>query len=151
MISSPVFVHQSRPKDFCSVGSVVACFVEVGDTLLFVKRATHTSQGGLWCVPGGKLEQGESAEAATIRELQEETGIQLDAVRFISHCFVERPDLQYELHLFAARLDGYPDIDLDVAENSEYRWLTIQEGLELPLIIAGPQTIKIYLDSIAST
>ncbi|GAB3093011.1 Nudix family hydrolase [Pseudomaricurvus hydrocarbonicus] len=43
--------------------------------ILIAKRADDAHQGGLWEFPGGKLEAGEAAESALIRELQEELGI----------------------------------------------------------------------------
>jgi 8-oxo-dGTP diphosphatase len=44
--------------------------------VLIAKRPDHVHQGGLWEFPGGKLEEGESAQAALKRELQEELNIQ---------------------------------------------------------------------------
>lgn len=43
--------------------------------ILLALRPEHLHQGGLWEFPGGKLETGEAAEQALIRELQEEIAI----------------------------------------------------------------------------
>ena len=43
--------------------------------ILIAKRADDAHQGGLWEFPGGKLETGEKAREALIRELEEEVGI----------------------------------------------------------------------------
>lgn len=43
--------------------------------VLVTRRAANWHQGGLWEFPGGKLEPGEDAAAALIRELQEELGV----------------------------------------------------------------------------
>ncbi|MBA1330850.1 thiamine monophosphate synthase, partial [Candidatus Endoriftia persephone str. Guaymas] len=45
--------------------------------VLISKRHEHLHQGGLWEFPGGKLEPGESVEAALRRELYEELGIRI--------------------------------------------------------------------------
>jgi 8-oxo-dGTP pyrophosphatase MutT (NUDIX family) len=51
-----------------------------GDTLLITRRAsTLRSHAGQWALPGGRREPGESAEAAALRELAEETGLQASA------------------------------------------------------------------------
>lgn len=56
--------------------SVALCVVR-GDTLLITRRArTLRSHAGQWALPGGRREPAESAEAAAVRELVEETGLQ---------------------------------------------------------------------------
>ena len=51
-----------------------------GDSLLITRRAsTLRSHAGQWALPGGRRDPGESAEAAALRELSEETGLQLGA------------------------------------------------------------------------
>jgi 8-oxo-dGTP diphosphatase len=52
-----------------------AAILDAGGRVLITKRADHLHQGGLWEFPGGKLESGECAEAALIRELKEELDI----------------------------------------------------------------------------
>jgi 8-oxo-dGTP pyrophosphatase MutT (NUDIX family) len=47
-----------------------------GDTLLITRRAASLrSHAGQWALPGGRRERGESAAAAALRELHEETGL----------------------------------------------------------------------------
>jgi 8-oxo-dGTP pyrophosphatase MutT (NUDIX family) len=51
-----------------------------GEALLITRRARGLrSHAGQWALPGGRREPGESAEAAALRELQEETGLSLSA------------------------------------------------------------------------
>ena len=55
---------------------VVACaLVDVDRRVLIAQRPEGKSLAGLWEFPGGKVEPGESPEAALIRELEEELGI----------------------------------------------------------------------------
>lgn len=56
--------------------AVGAILNDAGEVLI-TQRAEHSHQGGLWEFPGGKLEQGESVQAALARELEEELGIQV--------------------------------------------------------------------------
>jgi ADP-ribose pyrophosphatase YjhB (NUDIX family) len=54
------------------LGASIAVFK--GDTVLLVQRAQAPFRG-LWSLPGGSIEPGESASEAALRELKEETGI----------------------------------------------------------------------------
>lgn len=48
--------------------------------LVLTRRAlTLNNHAGQWALPGGRIDQGESAEAAALRELHEEVGLQVDA------------------------------------------------------------------------
>lgn len=49
--------------------------VDAEGRVLLARRPEGKSMAGLWEFPGGKIEDGETAEAALIRELHEELGI----------------------------------------------------------------------------
>jgi len=51
---------------------------------LLTRRAPRLrSHGGQWALPGGRLDQGESQEAAALRELREELGLALEPTRVL--------------------------------------------------------------------
>lgn len=54
---------------------VVAALIVRGSELLICQRTKHQPMPLLWEFPGGKIEPGELAKAAIIRELEEELGI----------------------------------------------------------------------------
>lgn len=58
----------------------VACCVFKGNRVLVIKRANPPSQG-LWSVPGGMIELGETFQDAAKRELDEECGIEIEIDR----------------------------------------------------------------------
>lgn len=73
--------------------------------VLLTQRPEGKSLAGLWEFPGGKVEVGESPEAALIRELNEELGIDtwascLAPLTFASHSY---PDFHLLMPLFACR------------------------------------------------
>lgn len=51
---------------------VAAAVISQGGRYLLAKRPAHKAQGGFWEFPGGKIEQGETAQVALARELVEE-------------------------------------------------------------------------------
>lgn len=57
---------------------VAAALVAADGSVLLQQRPAGKQHGGLWEFPGGKLEAGESPEAALVRELGEELGIVVD-------------------------------------------------------------------------
>ena len=59
----------------------------VDDRILLVQRGREPGRG-LWSVPGGKVERGERAETAVVREVLEETGLAVEVERFLG--WVER-------------------------------------------------------------
>jgi 8-oxo-dGTP diphosphatase len=72
---------------------VVACaLVDVDGRVLIAKRPPGRSLAGLWEFPGGKVEVGETPEAALIRELEEELSIKVKSAclapfTFASHAY----------------------------------------------------------------
>lgn len=57
---------------------VAAALVDADGRVLLQQRAPGRHMEGLWEFPGGKVEPGETPEAALIRELAEELGIESD-------------------------------------------------------------------------
>jgi 8-oxo-dGTP diphosphatase len=69
-----------------------AALVDSDNRVLICKRPEGKSLGGLWEFPGGKVDPGETPEAALIRELKEELGIEvcetcLAPFTFASHAY----------------------------------------------------------------
>jgi 8-oxo-dGTP diphosphatase len=51
--------------------------------VLILRRAPDSTDGGKWCLPGGKVDYGDTVEQAAIRELQEETSLRAINLRFL--------------------------------------------------------------------
>lgn len=54
---------------------VVAAVIERDDTFLACRRRPGKAAAGRWEFPGGKIERGETAEEALVREIREELGV----------------------------------------------------------------------------
>jgi 8-oxo-dGTP diphosphatase len=67
-----------------------AVVTDAAGRLLLIQRG-HEPEAGLWSLPGGRLEPGETAEQAMIREVREETGLTVQPVRLLGE--VEQPGL----------------------------------------------------------
>ena len=94
-------------------GCVAVVFDEEKKKFLLVKRRDVP----VWVLPGGGIDPGETAEAATIREVLEESGLEVEIVRKVA-VYTPTGKLSSETHLFeCAVIQGEPklsDESLDV-------------------------------------
>lgn len=74
----PVFMPSS-PEQKKILLVVAAALIDVDGRLLLARRPEGKSMAGMWEFPGGKIEPGETPEAALIRELKEEINIDISA------------------------------------------------------------------------
>ncbi|WP_395646158.1 (deoxy)nucleoside triphosphate pyrophosphohydrolase [Terricaulis sp.] len=98
---------------------VAAAMFDGAGRVLITQRPNHKALGGLWEFPGGKVDAGESPEAALIRELKEELEITvepdaLDPFAFASHAYA---DFHLLMPLYAVtRWHGTPVPHVEAAQ-----------------------------------
>ncbi|HEY9720526.1 MAG TPA: NUDIX domain-containing protein [Oscillatoriaceae cyanobacterium] len=91
---------------------------------------------GLWGVPGGKIEENEAMEAALVREIKEETGLDGWDVRFatVQDC-IQSPEFYKPSHMillnFTCRSPGGA-VSLN-EEANEFAWASLDEALGMAL------------------
>jgi 8-oxo-dGTP diphosphatase len=116
-----------EPRDVTVAAGII---VDAG-RILVARRSPSRHCGNLWEFPGGKLEPGETAEQALVRELREELGVEARVsvpYRTVSHRY---PDRRVTLHfLFARIVTGEPHPH----GCAELRWVSPADlpGLEFP-------------------
>jgi 8-oxo-dGTP diphosphatase len=115
---------------------VVAAIIRRGDRFLLGRRAPHKkSAPGYWCPVSGRVEAGESLEAAVVRECFEEVGLRAEVKRKVAIC--DTRDGTAEIHWFLLWEEGWggpdplPEPYLANDEHSELGWFTAEEMLKL--------------------
>ena len=100
---------------------VAAALIFSGDKFLICQRPAHKTRGLLWEFVGGKLEPGESARQAVVRECKEELDIDIsvgDVFTEVDHSY---PDMDVHLTLFKCRIKGG---QIKLLEHNDAKWIT---------------------------
>ena len=119
--------------------------VDVDGRVLLARRPEGKSMAGLWEFPGGKVELGETPEAALIRELQEELGVDtwqscLAPLTFASHAY---DDFHLLMPLFICRKwQGTPRPQ----EGQVLKWVRANDLRNYPMPPADIPLIPILRD-----
>ncbi|MGI8602143.1 MAG: NUDIX domain-containing protein [Verrucomicrobiales bacterium] len=123
------------PLDTTPVGTVGALIFNRAGRVLMLKTNKWSHR---WGIPGGKIRRGEPSEAALRREVREETGLEIEEIRFVmvQDC-VDPPEFHHSAHFLllnytALALDG--EISLN-DEAQAFQWVGLEEALELDLNI----------------
>lgn len=104
---------------------VVAAALYDGDRLLAARRSAPPVLAGRWELPGGKVEEGESPEAALVRELREELGVEVEiAARIPGEWPLKSP---YVLQAWTAHLVPTSPDPKPLQDHDELRWLAPDE------------------------
>ena len=125
---------------------VAACaLVDVDGRVLLAKRPPGRSLAGLWEFPGGKVEKGETPEAALVRELEEELGIRVQAsclapLTFASHGY-ETFHLLMPLYV-CRRWEG----DVQARLGQELAWVRASKLGDYPMPPADVPLVAVLRD-----
>jgi mutator protein MutT len=107
---------------------VIACVISRDNEFLLCQRPLSKRHGGLWEFPGGKVEPGETDEAAAKRELLEELGVELISASEIEFSAADS-DSPYVIAFMPVSVRGAPSC----TEHIAIRWGTPTELASLPL------------------
>jgi len=119
--------------------------VDADGRVLLAQRPEGKSMAGLWEFPGGKVDPGETPEAALIRELAEELGIDVAAsclapFTFASHAY---PDFHLLMPLYVCR--KWSGIPL-AREGQRLTWVRPAQLAEYPMPPADKPLIAMLRD-----
>jgi 8-oxo-dGTP diphosphatase len=103
--------------------------IEVVAAVIFDRQRVFATQRGYgaykdwWEFPGGKMEVGETKEAALVREIQEELDTEIAVHDLIATIQWDYPDFHLVMHCFRCSVRAG---DLTLKEHEAARWLTAE-------------------------
>ncbi len=136
--------HRVGQNGIIRVGCSAIIFDQQREKVLLTRREDNNQ----WCLPGGGMEPGESASEACIREVEEETGLQVTINRLIGVYTTPHELIVYQdgnkfqlvaLCFEAEIVDG--ELRLS-CETTEYGYFSYQEIQKLDLLLNHRQRIK---------
>ncbi len=141
-------VFTERPDTFSDAQSAAGCFCEFQDKILLLKRHPHKFQGNTWCIPGGKAEFGEEPKMTVVREIKEEIGLNLadSQLEKMGILYFRFSIADFVFQMFCYHLLKDPTLHLNLSEHIEFKWVTISEALQLPLMLGEMDILKCYQD-----
>lgn len=120
--------HSNRP-----VRVAIGVVIRDGHFLI-ARRPPGVPLAGLWEFPGGKIEPGETPEAAVARELLEETGLTVEIIRSFTERTYVYAHARVTLLPFLCRA---PAGDARPLHCAEVRWVTPADLLAYPFPAAN--------------
>lgn len=114
----------------------VCVIIENGGEVLLMKR-TGAHEPGTWCFPGGKLDMFENIEDCAVREVKEETNLDIYDVQFdkITNDKFYNENLHYITIFVTCKWKGIPKImeENKCTEMGWFNWSKLPDNLFLPV------------------
>ena len=112
--------------------------------ILLLKRASSDEYGNLWCLPGGKIDFGETAEETIAKEVREETSLSCNSVKFLFYQdnLPTRPGEKHYLTLyFKCSVDGQIKLN---HESSNFVWADQSELNKYDIAFRNDEAMRKY-------
>lgn len=115
-----------------SYGRKIGVLISDREKILLVRQYRFLVNGLAWEIPGGKIEISETAEAAAIREVIEETGIQCESLRPLVYTLPGLDNFENPTSIFyTEKFRKIADLPPDLKEVVERTWIPLQRALEM--------------------
>lgn len=122
---------------------VAAAIIKKGNKVLIAKRKKGEF-AGLWEFPGGKVEEGESFEAALKREILEELELKITISEYLTKATYTYPDFELNMECYICSISQE---DICLHDHTEISWIDIvEDNIHLDWIPADIQVFESILD-----
>jgi 8-oxo-dGTP diphosphatase len=133
---------RTMPK--ATVGAIITS-KDSGETKILLTRRGIEPFKGKWCLPGGHIDQNETAKQAVIREIKEETGLDFEGQPF--GCFDEIfPELEHLAVVTVFEGTGIGTLKAQQGEVTQIIWFPVEEAMSFDLAYRHNEILKAYLE-----
>jgi len=128
----------AAPQQILFMKVVCAIIENPTGEVLVCQRGSGRKLAGLWEFPGGKIEPGEMAEQALMREIQEELHVEIVVLRVLSAVDWEYDEGSLQLLPYVCRIHkGEPQ----ALEHAQLRWCAVDE---FPALDWAPADVPVW-------
>lgn len=106
------------------VAAIIKATNEKGEPIIFATQRGYGDFKGGWEFPGGKIEEGETPEAALVREIREELDTEIEVGELLDTIEYDYPTFHLSMKCFWSSIVSG---DLVLKEHEAARWLTKDE------------------------
>lgn len=116
------------------IRKAVRCYLIKDNEVVVTKYKKGNKKEGYYDIPGGKIEEGESPKQTAIREMKEETGIEIQNLKYKGIMTIEYPNRMFIFDTFISKeYEGEPQ---EFEENTS-EWIDIDELLKKEKILSN--------------
>jgi 8-oxo-dGTP diphosphatase len=130
------------------IKSVAAIIIYPDGKLLMVKRKGEP-YNGYWSLAGGKVEAGETPQEACLREVKEETGLDVEIIKYIGNYveFAEYKGISCEFRptCYVVKPKDISQLKAQETEVSDIQLFTVWDAMYLPLAFKHNEMVLEYL------
>ena len=119
---------------------VVAAIIRKGDKIFATQRGYGEHKDG-WEFPGGKVEPGESAPKALVREIREELAADIVVGDLLTTVEYDYPNFHLSMACYYATLK--PGSELILKEHEAAKWLSLNELDTVDWLPADVEVVKV--------
>jgi len=107
----------------------VVAIIQQADRFLFIKRSDYIdTAAGYWCPVSGRLEENETQIEALEREVMEEVGLSVKALKKVSE--IPSHNNQFTLHFWTTEIIS-GEASITSNEATDFRWVTLEQMKQL--------------------
>jgi 8-oxo-dGTP diphosphatase len=121
---------------------VVGAVVSRGDTVLLLKRPSDDFMGGIYELPSGKVEPDEELVEALVREVKEESGLDISSIRGYIGSFDYTSGSGKKSRQFNFAVDVETNKPITLTEHDAYLWAEL--GEKVPVTEAVKDVLGAY-------